>query len=131
MSDSEDGDGVWMEEDDWCQREVLPLSSMAWCQAEISKSRAFAAKHRIEVEEPRVTVYSAMYAREDSPAPLSSLSIPRAEFENLMRSWGFQRKQVVGFSVPTFLAAYRGIRSGASGKDLEDRNVPTILREVI
>lgn len=125
MADSEASDRVWMEEDDWCQREVLPLSSMSWCRTEINKSREFAAKHTIETAEPRVPVYSAMYVREDCPAPLSSLGITRMEFDELMRSWGFQRKAVAGFSVPSSLAAYRGSRSGSgrSGKDLQ--NLPS------
>ena len=75
---------IWFHEDDFGQREVLPVANLAWCQAEVWRSLEFGEAHAVRTE-GRLTGFTDMYRRGTPPRPLATLAWPR---ETVARSLG-------------------------------------------
>jgi hypothetical protein len=63
---------LFVHEDDWGQIEVLPVACRAWCEQEIARIAAFAARHAA----PDGMGWTDMYVRQSAPVALESLRIP-------------------------------------------------------
>jgi hypothetical protein len=72
---------LFVHEDDWGQIEVLPAACRAWCEQEIARIEAFAARHAA----PDGMGWTDMYVRESAPLDLESLHIP---FDEASRALG-------------------------------------------
>jgi hypothetical protein len=63
---------LFIHEDDFSEIEILPASMADWCQAELARISAFAARH----EAPGGAGWTDIYLRPTAPAGLASLAIP-------------------------------------------------------
>ena len=72
---------LFVHEDDWGQIEIVPAACRAWCEQEIARIEAFAARHAA----PDGAGWTDMYVRQSAPVALEGL---RMSFEAAAQAIG-------------------------------------------